>query len=160
MASRTKLAGESPLQRLARELGRTEQAVLSRRQRLAEAPKRRKAAERERARLDERDRAILAAIKAGASFKDAARQAGISAQAAHRMVKRKAPELTTGAKDRGEDRRIMKARIARELAPRLLDAALAGEGVTLKPAEVADLVSGLKRDLHRERESGIPPGSA
>ena len=80
VVSRTKLAGESPLQRLARELGRTKRAVLSRRQRLTD---KRAAAEL--------DRAIVAAVEAGVSLKEARRRAGVSPQMVKRIVDRDAP---------------------------------------------------------------------
>ena len=152
VASRTKLAGESPLQRLARELGRTERAVISRRQRLtdkrAAAELERKAAERA-----ERDRAIVATLRAGASLKEAGRRFGISPQAVTRIAHRDAPDLNLDAKGRGFERRELRRRIARDMAPRVLDAALSGEGFTLSRSEVAGLVSGIKRGLRRERKA-------
>ena len=88
-----------------------------------------------------RDREIIAMLEGGASLKEAARRAGISPQAVCCMVQRKAPHLNLRAKERGYERRSARARIARELAPRVLDAAAAGEGLTLEPAEVAALAA-------------------
>ena len=74
VADRTRCEGESDLQRLARELGRSEAAIASRRYKLMQRPEVREATERERKAAERvrRDRAIVAAVKAGATFHEAA----------------------------------------------------------------------------------------
>ena len=136
---RTKTKGETPIQRLARELGRSEQSARSRRSELNKRPDRAAAREAAAREQDERDRAIVAVVAAGASLKEAGRRYGISPQAVNRLVRRRAPELNLRAKERGLDRRLLKGRIARDLAPRILDAAAVGDGLTLTAAEVSAL---------------------
>ena len=70
-----------------------------------------------------------------------------------RIAYRAAPDLNLDAKDCGRERRVLRQRIARDVAPRVLDAAVAGEGITLTRSEVAGLVSGIKRGLRRVRGS-------
>ena len=114
---RTKTEGETPIQRLARELGRSEQAVRSRRSELNKRPEctgAREAAAREQ---DERDCAIVAAVAAGASLKEAGCRYGISPQAVSRLVRRRTPKLNLRAKERALDRRLVKGRIARDRPP-------------------------------------------
>ena len=141
VAQRTKLKGETELQRLSRELGRSATAIHSRRARLAKRPDREAAAKREREARKGRDREIVAMVQSGASVKEAGHRAGVSTLFAFKVSRRDAPELNLRAKDRGYERRTARARIARELAPRVLDAARAGDGLTLAPAEVAALAA-------------------
>ena len=136
---RTKTEGETPIQRLARELGRSEQSVRSRRSELNKRPDRASAREAAAREQDERDRAIIAAVAGGASLKEPGRRYGISPQAVNRLARRRAPELNLRAKEHGLDRRVVKGRIARDLAPRILDAAAVGDGLTLTAAEVSAL---------------------
>ena len=136
---RTKTKGETTIQRLARELGRTETAVRSRRSELNKRLDREAAREAARREQDERDRAIVAAVAAGASLKEAGRRYGISPQAVARLVERRAPDLNLRTTERGRNRRLVKGRIARDLAPRILDAAAVGDGLTLTAAEVSAL---------------------
>lgn len=53
-----------------------------------------------------------------------------------RIIHREAPDLHLRAHERGYARRVLRQRIARDVAPRVLDAALAGEGINLTPAAV------------------------
>ena len=125
-----------------------ERAGIARRRRLIRHPETRKATERERERIerDERNRAIIATVEVGATLKEAGRRVEISPQSVKRIVDRKAPHQNLGAKARGFGRRTLRAWIARERAPRILDAAIAGDGFTMAPGEVAGLVSGIEKE--------------
>ena len=54
--------------------------------------------------------------------------------------------LFTGTFAYGDRKQCERAGIARELAPRILDAAIAGDGFTMAPGEVAGLVSGIEKE--------------
>ena len=138
-AARWNGKGESEIQMLARKLGRSEQAIRDRRVRLADPGYRAQRA-LEQAERDERDRELIGMIERGASLDEAARRAGVSVQRICRMLKQKAPALDRSiSRQRGLERRSKLQRIAREIAPRVHDAALAGEGLTLTCDEVAQL---------------------
>ena len=146
VADRTLRGGESELQALARKLGRSPEAVTDRRSRLADPGLRDQLASERRER-EERDRKIIQLISHGASLGEAAGRSGVSKQVLSRMLKRKAPDDLdrTLTRKRGYERRKRLNRIARELAPRVLDAAADGAGLTLTAAEVAALAGGEKK---------------
>ena len=123
---------ESELQALARALGRSEQSVRDRRVRLADPGLRDQLASAEAERT-ERDRRVIEMIRRGASLREAAQRAGVSKTAICRMLKRKAPGLDRSmSRTRGYERRKQLNRVARQLAPRVLDASHAAEGLPLR----------------------------
>ena len=142
---KTRTSGrETEIQVLARLLGRSEQAIRDRRVKLADPGVRAQLASAEAERA-ERDRNLIKMIQTGASIKEAAQRAGVSKTAICQMLKRKAPALDRSlSQRRGYERREARNRVARDLAPRVLDAAADDEGLVLSPRQVADLARGEK----------------
>ena len=125
---------------LARTLGRSVLAIRNRRHRLVD-PGLCEQRAAERLERDRRDQEIFAMIERGATAREAADYAGISRVRIWKLLRSKAPHLDlTQSQKRGCERREVRNRIARQIAPALLNAAARGEGLILTAAEVVGVM--------------------
>ena len=128
--------GETPIQAVARQLGRSTRSVRSRRHRLA-GPAHRENLARARSERDRRDQAVIEMIEGGASILEGAKFAGVTRARIWKMLRAKAPDLTPRQK---------RNRIARVVGARVLDAHARGVGLSFSASEIEGLLQPRRSD--------------
>ena len=145
LGDRWRLVGETEMQRLSREIGRSAGAIRARRRKLGDPAAVRQKLDEARATRDARDRELIRMVSEGLSVSEAAQCHGISASAVCRVLRLKAPGLDrTASRVRVFERQAQRTRIASAISQLMIEAAERGEGVTFSATAVADLVGAAK----------------